>query len=92
MRVNKDDELSKCNAELQGASVLQIPFFLEYFTYGIEYHNVHHIDAGVPCYKTKQIYYELVEKGLIKNTKIGYWQQFTSLGHTIFNTKTNLFE
>lgn len=88
----KDDHVSKFNAELQGASVLQIPFFLEYFLNGIEYHNVHHMDARVPSYKTKQIYYELVRKGLIKNIKIGYWQQFTSLGHTIFNTETNLYE
>ena len=88
----KDDRVSKFNAELQGASVLKIPSFLEYFSNGIEYHNVHHMDAGVPCYKTKQVYYELVQKGLIKDTKIGYWQQFTSLGHTIFNTETNLYE
>ena len=88
----KDDHVSKYNAELQGASVLKIPFCLEYFFNGIEYHNVHHMDAGVPCYKTKQIYYDLVRKGLIQDVKIGYWQQFTSLGHTIFNTQTNMYE
>jgi len=88
----KDDKLSKANAELMGASVLKIPFFLEYFTNGIEYHNVHHLDPGVPSYKTKQIYYELVKRGLIPDEKIGYIQQFQSLGHTIFNEETGRYE
>lgn len=87
-----NDILSKYNAELSGASVLKIPFFLEFFTNGIEYHNVHHIDPGIPSYNTKMIYYQLVEKGLIPDTKIGYLQELSSLCHTIFNEKTQLYE
>jgi omega-6 fatty acid desaturase (delta-12 desaturase) len=90
--IDKDDTLSKENAELLGASVQTIPLFLEYFTNGIEYHNIHHLDPGIPSYKTKEVYYQLVEKGFIPDRKIGYIEEFTSLGHTIFNEKTQRYE
>jgi omega-6 fatty acid desaturase (delta-12 desaturase) len=89
---DKEDRLSKENAELVGASVLEIPSFLEFFTNGIEYHNVHHIDPGVPCYNTKKVYYELVNQGWIQDNKIGFRQQLSSLGHTMFNQTTNRYE
>lgn len=90
--IDKNDKLSKDNAELLGASVLKIPYGLDYFTNGIEYHNVHHLDPGVPCYKTQQIYYDLVNKGWIPDTKINYREELKSLGHTIFNEITNKYE
>jgi omega-6 fatty acid desaturase (delta-12 desaturase) len=116
------DTLSKGNADLLGASVLQIPWFLEYFTNGIEYHNIHHTDPGMPSYNIKRCYYELCEMNLLPNNtplrienahgnvtlslikspnigdlkvqrcKIGYWQSFQSLFHTIFNDKTKRYE
>jgi omega-6 fatty acid desaturase (delta-12 desaturase) len=86
------DKLSKDNAELLGASVQKIPFWLEYFTNGIEYHNIHHLDPGIPSYTMKQIYYELLKNGLSPDEKIGYLQEFESLGYTIFNEKTQRYE
>lgn len=86
------DKLSKDNAELLGASVLTIPPWLEYFTNGIEYHNVHHLDPGIPGYKTKKCYYELVGQGLIPDNKIGYEQMFKSLFHVLYNEKTQRYE
>ena len=59
----------KDNAELNGSSVLKIPFLLKPFTNGIEYHNVHHINPGVPSYNIKKCYEELRKKNyyIIKN-------------------------
>lgn len=86
------DQLSKDNANLLGASVLKIPFPFDFFTAGIEYHNVHHIDPGVPGYKIGRCYDDLVSRGSIADHKIGYWQAFTSMWHTIFNEKTQMYE
>lgn len=86
------DELSKDNAELRGSSVLKIPWGLDFFTNGIEYHNVHHIDPGVPSYKIKACYYDLVNRGLIPDRKVGYLQAFKSLFHVIYNEKTQRYE
>ena len=88
----KDEQLSKDNAELLGASVLQIPSFIDYFTSGIEYHNIHHLDPGIPSYNIQKCYNELCALGLIPDNKIGYKQQYDSLFHTIFNEKTELYE
>ncbi len=91
-KLDSGDKLSKDNAELLGASVQKIPWFMEYFTNGIEYHNVHHLDPGIPSYKTKNMYYDLVEKGLIPDKKVGYIQELSSLSHTIYNEKTGKYE
>ena len=90
--IEKDDQLSKDNAELLGASVLEIPPLIDYFTSGIEYHNIHHLDPGIPSYNIKKCYNELCALGLLLDNKIGYKQQYDSLFHTIFNQKTELYE
>jgi omega-6 fatty acid desaturase (delta-12 desaturase) len=90
--IEGDDQFSKDNAHLLGASVLKIPFPFDFFTAGIEYHNVHHIDPGVPGYKIGRCYDDLVSRGSIIDNKIGYGQAFTSMWHTIFNEKTQMYE
>lgn len=91
-RFPEDDSLSKDNAELRGASVLKVPWGLDFFTNGIEYHNVHHLDPGVPSYNIKACYYDLVNRGMIPDRKIGYIQAFKSLFHVIYNEKTERYE
>ena len=89
---NNKDPVARANADLQGSTVLTIPWFLEYFTNGIEYHNVHHIDPGVPSYNMKRTYYELVNKGWLKDEKVGYLKGWQSLWNTIYNEETGLYE
>ena len=86
------DQLTKDNAELIGASVLTIPSWFEYFTNGIEYHNVHHLDPGIPSYKTKKCYTDLVNKGMIPDNKIGYEQMGKSLFHVIYDERTHRYQ
>lgn len=33
-----------------GSSFFQVPYFLKYFTMGIEYHHIHHINSKIPGY------------------------------------------
>ena len=87
-----NDQLSKDNANLIGASVLKIPFPFHIFTAGIEYHNVHHMDPGVPGYKIGACYDDLVSQGYIPDNKVGYFQAISSVWHTIFNEKTQRYE
>jgi len=89
---NENDTVSKANAELYGASVLRIPDLMDIFTFGIEYHNVHHLDPGIPGYNTRNCYYDLVKRGLIPDNKIGYLQSIKSLMHTIYDEETELYK
>jgi omega-6 fatty acid desaturase (delta-12 desaturase) len=90
-RFDETDTLSKANAELNGSSVQRIPFWLEYFTNGIEYHNVHHSDPGVPSYNTKRVYYELVERGLIPDSMMSYYDEFVGLGNTLYDETRQIY-
>jgi len=76
----------KMNAELNDSSVLKIPNFLKIFTNGIEYHNVHHINPGVPCYNIQECYEELKEKNLLKNKEVDVLEMVEALGYTIYDT------
>jgi omega-6 fatty acid desaturase (delta-12 desaturase) len=44
------------DAALEGASVYRLPIILEWFTGAIGYHNVHHINSGVPNYRLRKAY------------------------------------
>ena len=91
-RFDNEDYYSKKLADLTGASVLKIPWFLEYFTNGIEYHDVHHFNPGVPSYNIKSCYNRLLKKGIIKNRKISYTKSLKSLFHYIYNEETERYE
>jgi omega-6 fatty acid desaturase (delta-12 desaturase) len=82
----------KMNAELNDSSVLKIPNFLKIFTNGIEYHNVHHVNPGVPCYNIQRCYEELIEKNLLKNKEVGFSEMVESLGYTIYDIELDKYK
>lgn len=36
---------------MRGCSYIPLPECLKFFTAGIEYHHIHHLNTRVPCYK-----------------------------------------
>jgi omega-6 fatty acid desaturase (delta-12 desaturase) len=42
-------------AVLRGTVFIDVPWWLRYFTYNIEYHHVHHLDSSIPGYQLRQI-------------------------------------
>jgi omega-6 fatty acid desaturase (delta-12 desaturase) len=47
---------------INGSSFIQIPFWLKYFTGGIEYHHIHHMNAKIPNYNLQKYHEEVVSK------------------------------
>jgi omega-6 fatty acid desaturase (delta-12 desaturase) len=45
---------------LIGSSFIQIPDFLKYFSGGIEYHHIHHINSKIPGYNLQKYHEEVV--------------------------------
>ena len=86
-----DNENDKHNSELNGSSVLKIPAFLKPFTNGIEYHNVHHINPGVPSYNIQKCYEELCEKDMLKNHEYSVEEMFDALFHTLYDSKKDKY-
>jgi len=87
----ENDINSKMNAELNGSSVLKIPLLLKPFTNGIEYHNVHHLNPGVPSYNIKKCYEELRSKDLLKNREIDLYEMLEALTYTIYDNDSNKY-
>jgi acyl-lipid omega-6 desaturase (Delta-12 desaturase) len=50
------------NSGLLGSSFIQIPYLLKYFTGGIEYHHIHHINAKIPGYNLQKYHEEVISK------------------------------
>lgn len=85
---NEDD---KQNAELNGSTVISVPTFLKPFTNGIEYHNVHHINPGVPSYNIQKCYEELKKQNLLKNHEYSLYEAFEGLSHTLYDVEKNKY-
>ena len=83
----------KINVDINNSSFLKIPNFLKYFTFGIEYHHIHHFSTRIPGYNMKLLHDELNKLNLLKNKQeVGYLQAFKSLFHVYYNEKTNRYE
>ena len=54
-----DEKWNKKDSGLLGSSFIQIPPYFKYFTAGIEYHHIHHMNATVPGYTMHNIHEEL---------------------------------
>ena len=55
-------EWTQRNSGLLGSSFIQIPKYLKYFTMGIEYHHIHHMNAKIPGYNLQKYHEEVVQK------------------------------
>lgn len=71
-------------AQLHGASLLQIPAIFKPFTFGIEYHHIHHLTPRIPGYNLQKCH-EDNESLFDKITKVGYLQAFKSIFHTLYD-------
>jgi len=48
------------NSGLIGSSFIQVPALLSFFTDGIEYHHIHHINSKIPGYNIQKYHEEVV--------------------------------
>ena len=55
-------EWNKKQSGIDGSSFIQIPWYLKYFTLGIEYHHIHHMNSSVPGYKIRKLHEEIYNK------------------------------
>jgi len=58
--VTNNEKWNKRDSGLKGSSFIQIPQFLKFFTSGIEYHHIHHINASIPGYNIKKLHEEII--------------------------------
>ena len=81
-------------AALHGATYLQIPFFLKWVTFGIEYHHIHHLTPRIPGYNLKKCHDEVERKNpeiWNKINKVGYKKAFKSMFNTLYDEENKKY-
>jgi acyl-lipid omega-6 desaturase (Delta-12 desaturase) len=81
---------SKFDNAFNGSSFLQIPIYLKYFTFGIEYHHIHHINPRVPCYNLEKCHVDANDLFNICK-KIYPTDILTHLKLSLYDTNNNKF-
>lgn len=56
-----ESEWTPRDSGIKGSSFIQIPWYLKYFTGGIEYHHIHHMNSKIPGYHLAQYHNEVVQ-------------------------------
>jgi len=89
VRNHKDWDFTE--AAFLGSSFIEFPWFLKWFTMGIEYHHIHHYDSKVPGYLLQQCHEEgdpAYWKSVPTLDMAGYWK---ALGTTLYDETTGKF-
>jgi omega-6 fatty acid desaturase (delta-12 desaturase) len=80
------------NLSGSGSSFLQIPWWLQWVTIGIEYHHIHHHHTGIPCYHLRACHIAGESKRLWDNVYrmpiFDIWRVFRL---TLYDDKTMSF-
>jgi omega-6 fatty acid desaturase (delta-12 desaturase) len=59
--IANNEDWNQRNSGLHGSSLIMIPDCLKYFSFGIEYHHIHHINAKIPGYNLQKYHDEVVQ-------------------------------
>ena len=78
---------------LLGSSLIQIPKYLKYFTMGIEYHHIHHINAKIPGYNLQKYHEEMTVKSNIFDNivKLDMTDCYNNLWLALYDADTKKF-
>eukprot|EP01097_Dermamoeba_algensis_P008166 TRINITY_DN5319_c0_g1_i1.p1 TRINITY_DN5319_c0_g1~~TRINITY_DN5319_c0_g1_i1.p1 ORF type:complete len:244 (+),score=21.82 TRINITY_DN5319_c0_g1_i1:326-1057(+) len=76
---------------LRGSSYFLVPTWLRYFTCGIEYHHIHHLNSLVPCYRLKECH-DKNEKLFQSVVRIEWWQVGKLLSYSLFDENKGIFQ
>jgi acyl-lipid omega-6 desaturase (Delta-12 desaturase) len=85
-KFDNNNQFEYDKAQLHGSSLLKVPNIFKPFTFGIEYHHIHHITPRIPGYNLQKCHEEN-EKLFNKITTVGYKQAVKSLSHTLYDEK-----
>jgi omega-6 fatty acid desaturase (delta-12 desaturase) len=85
--VVSNKEWRQKNSGLLGSSFIQIPKYLKYFTMGIEYHHIHHINAKIPGYNLQAYHEEVISTSNIFNNivKLSIYDCYNNLWLVLYD-------
>jgi len=85
-----DEKWNKKDSGLKGSSFILVPRYLKYFTMGIEYHHIHHMNAKIPGYNLER-YHNKNYKDDETITKLSIKDCYNNLWLTLYDEKTKKY-
>jgi omega-6 fatty acid desaturase (delta-12 desaturase) len=88
-----NDTWNTKDSGLLGSSFIQIPIYLKYFSGGIEYHHIHHINAKIPGYNLQKYHEEVVSNTPFFDNivKVSMLECYTNLKLRLFSETKNRY-
>jgi len=88
---NKD--WKNIDSGLKGSSFIQIPWFLKYFTGGIEYHHIHHYNSKIPNYNLRNFHEEVLSTSKILDNivTLSLKDCYNNLSLSVYDEDNNRF-
>lgn len=68
---------------LEGSSVLRFGALFDLMTANIAYHDLHHLNASIPCYNLKKCFEEAGD--LLDSYEIGIWEALSCYGWKLYD-------
>ena len=81
------EEWNQKDSGIRGSSFIQILWYLKYFTMGIEYHHIHHMNAKIPGYHLQNYHEEVVKKSHLFDPviKVSLWDCYQNLSLVLYD-------
>jgi omega-6 fatty acid desaturase (delta-12 desaturase) len=91
--VKKNEDWNMNDSGLKGSSYILIPFWLRYFTNGIEYHHIHHLNSKIPSYNLHRYHNEVVSTSdKFENIVVlTMWDCYNNLFLRLFDEENNCY-
>lgn len=82
-------EWTQQKSGLEGSSFIQIPHLLKYFTMGIEYHHIHHMNSKIPGYNIAKYHNDVVTHSNLFDhiIKLNMYDCFNNLWLVLYDDK-----
>jgi omega-6 fatty acid desaturase (delta-12 desaturase) len=90
--VNNDIWTQK-NSGILGSSFIQIPYWLKYFTMGIEYHHIHHMNPKIPGYHINKYHDEVIQTSTLFDpiVKLSLWDCYQNIWLVLYDEDNNKY-
>lgn len=89
--VKRKENITHIEQGLLGASFLQVPELLKFFTFGIEYHHIHHLNAKVPGYLLRKCHddFEKKDKNIWEMVNRVGWKEIVDIKYVLYDEKVD---
>jgi omega-6 fatty acid desaturase (delta-12 desaturase) len=91
--VVSESEWNICDSGIKGSTLIKIPYILRYFTGGIEYHHIHHMNSKVPGYHLEQYHEEVSRTSDVFDgvTELSLGECYNNLWLTLYDEERDLY-